>query len=58
MSDQIDKAQQALDKLKDTLDDELIAAVELRAAKGLEEMDPDELEQLWKSIPPADKDKA
>ena len=56
VSGQLDTAQKALDRLKNKLDDELIAAVESRAAKRLKEMSNQELEQLEKSIPPADKE--
>ena len=57
VSGQLDKAQKALDRVKDKLDDEFIAAVESRAAKRLKEMSTQELEQLKKSIPPADKER-
>jgi hypothetical protein len=56
VSGQLDKAQKALDRLKNKVDDELIAAVESRAAKRLKEMSAQELEQFEKSIPPADEE--
>lgn len=54
VSGQLDGTQKALDRLKDRLDDELVAVAESRALKRLKQMSAREREQLAKSIPPAE----
>jgi transcriptional regulator with XRE-family HTH domain len=56
VSGQLDGAQKMLDRLKNKLDDELVAVVEARAAKRLREMSAEELEQIEQRIPRAGKE--